>query len=74
MRWLSHRRQELPLSVPLERIDPDMLEVVELDVTGTLHGPPPGRSVPAGPPEVAYAARDRDPTSLAGVWEALAGS
>jgi len=60
-----------PLAEPIERVDPATLEVIELDATGTIHGP---TSDPAPRPEVAYAPRDRDPTGLAGVWEALAGS
>jgi hypothetical protein len=74
MRWLSRRRHPPPLAEPIERIDPATLEVVELDVAGALHGPPADRSVALRPREIAYAPRDRDPTSLAGVWEALAGS
>jgi len=71
MRWLSRRRHPRPLVEPIEAIDLATLEVVELDATGGLHGPSPGR---APPREVAYAPRDRDPTGLAGVWEGLAGS
>ncbi len=74
MRWPTIRRQPLPPVEPIERIDLATLEVVELDVAGGLHGPPPDRPAPRQPPEVAYAPRDRDSTSLAGVWEALAGS
>lgn len=72
MRWLSRRRHLQPLAEPIDRIDPATLEVIELDTTGGVHGPPPPDHDPA--PEIAYAPRDRDPTGLAGVWEALAGS
>jgi len=71
MRWLSRRRHAPLLVEPIEGIDLATLEVVELDTAGALHGPSPDR---APPPEIAYAPRDRDPTGLAGVWEALAGS
>jgi hypothetical protein len=71
MRWLSRRRHAPPPVEPIEAIDLATLEVVELDADGGLRGPSPGRA-PA--PEIAYAPRDRDPTSLAGLWEALAGS
>jgi hypothetical protein len=71
MRWLSRRRR-LPLPVePIEAIDLATLEVVELDADGGVRGPSPDRA-PAR--EIAYGPRDRDPTGLAGVWEALAGS
>ena len=71
MRWLSRRRHPSPPVEPIEAIDLATLEIVELDAAGALHGPS-GDRVP--PPEIAYAPRDRDPTGLAGVWEALAGS
>ena len=60
-----------PLAEPIEGIDLATLEVVELDADGGMCAPSPDRA-PA--PEIAYAPRDRDPTGLAGVWEALAGS
>ncbi len=71
MRWLSRRRDLQQMAEPIERVDPATLEVVELDATGDLRGPAPER---APRPEIAYAPRDRDPTGLAGVWEAIAGS
>lgn len=71
MRWLSRSRHLPPVVEPIEAIDLATLEVVELDVEGGLRGPSPDR---APPPEIAYAPRDRDPTGLAGVWEALVGS
>ena len=71
MRWPTRRHAEPQPLEPLERIDPKSLEVVELDVAGALVGPLPERSPSR---ELAYAVRDRDPTSLAGVWEAIAES
>lgn len=74
MRWPSRRRATHPLSEPIERIDPGTLEVVEIDAEGTLHRPPVDRTAAREPREIAYAPRDRDPTSLAAVWEALGTS
>ena len=73
MRWLMRRRRPAPLSVPIDSVDPATLEVVALDADGQLSGPPPSRTAPE-PREIGYAPRDRDPTSLAGVWEAIARS
>ena len=73
MRWLTRRRRPAPLSVAIDCIDPTTLEVVALDADGQLSGPPPSRSAVA-PREIGYAPRDRDPTGLAGVWEAIARS
>jgi hypothetical protein len=74
MRWFArhHRREPLPVE-PIDRLDPTTLEIISLDDEERLHGPPPERSL-AGPREVGYASRLHDPTSLAGVWEALARS
>lgn len=58
----------------MELIDPSTLEVVELDPAGRLHGPTLDASNVRHLPEIGYAPCDRDPTSLAGVWEALAAS
>lgn len=71
MRWPTRRHRELHPPEPIERIDPASLEVVELDAAGSPLGPRPERCPSR---ELAYAAPDRDPTSLAGVWEALAES
>ena len=72
MRWFARRHRRAPLVVePIDRVDPTSLEVIALDDEGHLHGPPEERSAP-GPREIEYAPRDVDPTSLAGVWEALA--
>ena len=73
MPWLMRRRTPAPLSMAIDRVDPATLEVVALDADGELSGPPPSRT-PAGPTEIGYAPRDRDPTGLAGVWEAIARS
>jgi hypothetical protein len=74
MRWLALRHRDPRPIEPLELIDPSTLEVVELDATGRLHGPTSEAAAASHPPEIGYAPRERDPTSLAGVWEALAGS
>ena len=73
MRWLMRRRRPAPLSVAIDTVDPATLEVVALDADGQLHGPRPSRTA-AAPREIGYAPRDRDPTGLAGVWEAIARS
>jgi hypothetical protein len=73
MRWFTRRRPPAPLSVAIDRVDPATLEVVEIDPNGELSGPPPSRTA-AEPREIGYAPRDRDPTGLAGVWEAIARS
>lgn len=73
MRWLTRRRPPAPLSVAFDNVDPATLEVVELDANGELSGPPSSRTA-AQPREIGYAPRDRDPTGLAGVWEAIARS
>jgi hypothetical protein len=67
------RRHPAPLSVAIERVDPTTLEVVAIDADGQLSGPPPSRT-DAEPREIGYAPRDRDPTGVAGVWEAIARS
>ena len=72
MRWFARRHRPAPLVVePIERLDPTTLEIIALDDEGLLHGPLEQRSAP-GPREIGYAPRGGDPTSLAGVWEALA--
>ena len=73
MRWLIRRRRPAPLSVAIDDVDPATLEVVSLDANGQLSGPPPSRT-DVEPREIGYAPRDRDPTGLAGVWEAIARS
>lgn len=73
MRWITLRQRSAPLSVAIDRVDPATLEVVALDADGQLSGPPPSRTA-AEPREIGYAPRDRDPTGLAGVWEAIARS
>lgn len=74
MRWFARRPRHASLAVePIDRIDPATLEIVALDDEGRMVGPAPQLSDP-GPREIGYAPRDRDPTGLAGVWEALAGS
>jgi hypothetical protein len=54
---------------PLELVDLATLEIVEVDAEGRLNAAP-GRVVDIR--ELGYAPRDRDPTGLAGLWEALA--
>ena len=74
MRWFAPRHRPEPLPVePIDHVDPTTLEIISLDDEWHLHGPPKERT-PTGPPEIGYASRDRDPTSVAGVWEALARS
>ncbi len=71
MRWPRRRRRaSLPLATPIEQVDPATLEVVELDAAGHRLGDerPPARSVI---PELGYGRMARDPTGLAGIWEAL---
>jgi hypothetical protein len=72
MRWLLRRAPDRPSTgEPLDRIDPTTLEVVEIGDDGLLRGPAPERRAQRIL-EVGYAPRERDPTSLAGIWEALA--
>jgi hypothetical protein len=73
MRWFMRRRPPASLSVAIDRVDPATLDVVEIDANGELSGPSPSRTA-AEPREIGYAPRDRDPTGLAGVWEAIARS
>jgi hypothetical protein len=68
MRWAWTRGEDA-----IEALDPEPLEVVELDADGRLVGPPPARPHVA-PHEVADRPSRRDPTGLAGIWEALAHS
>jgi hypothetical protein len=70
MRWFARRPGRIVVD-PIDRVDPASLEIVEVDGLGRLHGPPEERSEP-GAPEIGYARREPDPTSLAGVWEAIA--
>lgn len=72
MLWLT-RRRPAALSVAIDSVDPATLEVVAIDADGQLSGPPPSRT-DAEAPEIGYAPRDRDPTGVAGVWEAIARS
>jgi len=74
MRWLTRRRRPAPLTVAIECVDPATLEVIALDADGRLSGPPPPSRTAVEPREIGYAPRDRDPTGLAGVWEAIARS
>lgn len=60
-----------PLAIPLSDLDPDGLEVIELDA-GRLAGLAPWKDDSLR--ELPYAAGARDPGSLAGLWNALAGS
>ncbi|HEX2884404.1 MAG TPA: hypothetical protein VHQ42_07505 [Candidatus Limnocylindria bacterium] len=70
MRWpWRHRRGSLPLTTPIERVDPATLEVLELDAAGHRLGTPPTQ--PREIPEISYGRAARDPTGLAGIWEAL---
>lgn len=72
MRWLRrHPPDPSTGGEPLDRIDPTTLEVVEIGDDGLVRGPA-GDGSGLGVLEVAYAPRERDPASLAGVWEALA--
>ena len=72
MRGLPRHASPQPSAIEaIERIDPATLEVVEITVDGLLRGPESQRDA-RGIPEVEYAPRERDSTSLAGVWEALA--
>jgi hypothetical protein len=55
--------------MPIETVDPTTLEVLELDAAGHRLGEaPPRRAVI---PELGYGCMARDPTGLAGIWEAL---
>ncbi len=56
-----------------DRLDLDALEVIELDAAGRLVGPP-GQPPDHGLRELADHPTCRDPTGLAGIWEALAQS
>ena len=74
MRWIARRARPVPETPEsIDWIDPTTLEVIALDDEGRLVGPPPEPSKP-GPREIGYAPRDRDPTGIAGVWEAIARS
>ena len=70
MRWPRRRWRGNPLlSTPIEQVDPATLEVLELDAAGHRLGSPPTQ--PREIPELHYGRMARDPTGLAGIWEAL---
>jgi hypothetical protein len=72
MRWLARHASPPTTAIEaIDRIDLATLEVVEITVDGRLRGPETPRDA-RGIPEVEYAPLERDSTSLAGVWEALA--
>jgi hypothetical protein len=60
------------MAINLDDVELETLEVIELDTAGQRIGTA-WRDDGDAIPEVAYG-RDADPTSLAGVWEALARS
>jgi hypothetical protein len=62
-----------PRATPLSELDPEGLEVIEIDSEGRLAGLAP-RNDDDSLREVPYAAGVRDPGSLAGIWEALGRS
>ena len=55
----------------IDTVDFDTLEVIELDADGRLVGPPRGPADDAIRELTDHPSR-RDPTGLAGIWEALA--
>lgn len=57
----------------IDTLDPDTLEVIELDAVGRLVGPPRW-PVDDAPRELTDHPSRRDPTGTAGIWEALAHS
>jgi hypothetical protein len=72
MRWrwtrdeATDRTQE-----PIDTVDPESLEVIELDADGHLVGAPRWPADDAIP-ELPDRPSRRDPTGTAGIWEALA--
>lgn len=60
------------MAIDLDEVELEALEVIELDAVGRRIGST-WRDDDDAIPELAYG-RDPDPTSLAGIWEALAGS
>ena len=57
----------------IDTVDPDTLEVIELDADGRLVGHSPWQADDA-PRELTDHPSRRDPTGTAGIWEALAHS
>lgn len=74
MRWRGSRSTDLRPAIPIDDVDPETLEVIELvgfHDAGRLAG------LPRWPDddslrEARYAARYRDGTGTAGIWEAIA--
>ncbi len=60
------------MAIDLDEMEIETLEVIELDESGRRIGSA-FRNEGDPIPELAYG-RDADPTSLAGIWEALAHS
>lgn len=60
------------MAIDLDEVELEALEVIELDAAGRRTGAA-WRESDDPIPELAYG-RDPDPTSLAGIWEALARS
>ncbi|HUF05855.1 MAG TPA: hypothetical protein VMP86_00550 [Candidatus Binatia bacterium] len=60
------------MAIDLDEVELETLEVIELDAAGRRIGSA-WRDECDSIPELAYG-RDADPTSLAGIWEALARS
>lgn len=56
---------------PIELTDLASLEIVEVDADGRLHATPEHHPDLR---EVGYAPRHRDPTGVAGLWEAMDSS
>lgn len=77
MPWPPRVRRERStppsLATPLSDLDPDGLEVIEIDAGGRLAGLAAWKDDDSLR-EVPYAAGARDPGSLAGIWEALGRS
>ena len=79
-RWTRHERagrSEEPLDAAvtaieaIDTVDPETIEVVELDADGHLVGAPRWPADDAIP-ELPDRPSRRDPTGTAGIWEALA--
>lgn len=68
--WTRDEATDRPLE-PIDMVDPETLEVVELDADGHLVGVP-RRPADDEIPELPDRPSRRDPTGTAGIWEALA--
>lgn len=71
MRW-RRRSGTAPRARGLDALDPEALEVIELDAAGRRLGAPAATTDDA-PAEMAYRPGP-DPTSLAAIWEAIGRS